>query len=469
MAESVECDNSDNLETDKTDSLITEKTLSLDGITVTSLSQEGSVVASPSIESFSTLPEAEGSLNFSDESPDLVVRIDTPEKHFDLLDTYITFKVTTKTTRPEFKLNSYSVKRRYNDFAWLRQNLISEYPTHIVPPIPVKHSLIEQLDRYGKEFVTTRMNGLQTFLTRLVKHPILSCSTSFTVFLTANNEEFQYHKKVTAGGLFSKISDSINNLSTMYIEARRSPELNKLNEYLTILPEKLSHLCKISQRIYKERTEEAADLAELKSVFQYWAGSESDLTDPLCEMASAIDKVRQSVESELLNTENLFLFQPIKDYLLYIVAIKETLERRDNVEINYLHQLDNLEKKKQEKEELEAEGNDYSLLTSWAKSSAETKSERLEKLNQVIPQYQQQVEEARDKLEIANENIRSDLERWNQERKNDLKNILITFADMHINHYERCLRAWNEVDIQNPETSRPVSRKSIPTQKSQNS
>lgn len=172
-----------------------------------------------------------------------------------------------------------------------------------------------------------------------------------------------------------------------------------------------------------------------------------------------------NVKSDFNRKKQIMSFlQPIKDYLLYIVAIKETLERRDNIEINYLHQLDNLEKKKQEKEELEAEGNDYSLLTSWAKSSAETKSERLEKLNQVIPQYQQQVEvtchnshsnvldhisynkeindclpvqEARDKLEIANENIRSDLERWNQERKNDLKNILITFADMHINHYER--------------------------------
>lgn len=68
-------------------------------------------------------------------------------------------------------------------------------------------------------------------------------------------------------------------------------------------------------------SEEAADLAELKSVFQYWAGSESDLTDPLCEMASAIDKVRQSVESELLNTENLFLFQ-VSTWQIYPHLVK---------------------------------------------------------------------------------------------------------------------------------------------------
>mgnify|MGYP002716649215 CR=1 FL=1 len=46
-------------------------------------------------------------------------------------------------------------------------------------------------------------------------------------------------------------------------------------------------------------------------------------------------------------------------------------------------------------------------------------------------------QEARDKLEIANENIRSDLERWNQEKKIELKKILINFAELHISHYEQ--------------------------------
>lgn len=84
--------------------------------------------------------------------------------------------------------------------------------------------------------------------------------------------------------------------------------------------------------------------------------------------------------------------QPIKEYLLYIDAIKEALDNRDNIEINYLYQLDNLQRKRLEKEELEAEAIDRNILKSWAKSSIETRNEKLEKLNQIIPQYQQQVE-----------------------------------------------------------------------------
>lgn len=41
--------------------------------------------------------------------------------------------MSTKTTRPEFETTDYCVRRRYNDFVWLREHLIEEYPTHFIP------------------------------------------------------------------------------------------------------------------------------------------------------------------------------------------------------------------------------------------------------------------------------------------------------------------------------------------------
>lgn len=35
--------------------------------------------------------------------------------------------------RPEFEEGEYIVRRRYNDFIWLRQKLVDLYPTHIIP------------------------------------------------------------------------------------------------------------------------------------------------------------------------------------------------------------------------------------------------------------------------------------------------------------------------------------------------
>lgn len=125
----------------------------------------------------------------------------------------------------------------------------------------MKHSIVGQLDRYGREFVTARMAALQTFLSRIVKHPILSCASCFKFFLTASAEEFQQVRKLTASSILSKVSDSWSSFTTMHIEPHPPPELEKLNDYLGILSDKLAHICKISQRIHKERTGKCGNIS----------------------------------------------------------------------------------------------------------------------------------------------------------------------------------------------------------------
>ena len=58
------------------------------------------------------------------------------------------------------------------------------YPNHIVPPLPEKHSLFEQIDRYDRDFITSRMQLLHRFLNRVADHPVLSCDKKYQAFLT---------------------------------------------------------------------------------------------------------------------------------------------------------------------------------------------------------------------------------------------------------------------------------------------
>lgn len=91
---------------------------------------------SPSLESFSTIQDIENlsELNIDDENiADLCVKIDNPQKHLETLETYITFRITTRVARIEFNDNEYVVRRRYNDFIWLRQKLNECHPFCIVP------------------------------------------------------------------------------------------------------------------------------------------------------------------------------------------------------------------------------------------------------------------------------------------------------------------------------------------------
>lgn len=50
-------------------------------------------------------------------------------------------------------------------------------------PLPEKHSLFEQIDRYDKRFIEGRMQLLKRFLNRVADHPLLSRDHRFKGFL----------------------------------------------------------------------------------------------------------------------------------------------------------------------------------------------------------------------------------------------------------------------------------------------
>ena len=84
----------------------------------------------------------------------------------------------------DFEKTDYFVRRRYSDFEWLRHQLATSYPNHIVPPLPEKHSLFEQIDRYDRDFINSRMLLLHRFLNRVADHPVLSCDKKYKAFLS---------------------------------------------------------------------------------------------------------------------------------------------------------------------------------------------------------------------------------------------------------------------------------------------
>ncbi|CAB1434778.1 unnamed protein product [Pleuronectes platessa] len=63
---------------------------------------------------------------------DLFITVDNPESQVTAIETFIMYRVLTKTTRSEFDSSEYEVHRRYQDFLWLRSRLEENHPTLIV-------------------------------------------------------------------------------------------------------------------------------------------------------------------------------------------------------------------------------------------------------------------------------------------------------------------------------------------------
>ncbi|KAJ1522132.1 hypothetical protein ONE63_002443 [Megalurothrips usitatus] len=414
-----------------------------------STSFEGSVIASPSIESFSTLPDQEDlEFNLDAEAGDLQVRVDNPQKHLDTLETYVSFRICSRVnmaSRIEYKESEYIVRRRYNDFVWLRQKLVESFPTHLVPPLPGKHTLLAQLDRYSKSFVMARMAMLHRFLTRVVAHPVLSYNTSLYVFLTAKPSEFLLHRK-SGPGILGRMTDSLQNLTTTYMVRQHSPEFDSVRDYAITLGEKLGQFEKVGRRLFKERQAYEAELNQFQQIFTLWATSEPELSPLLKAIASAVERNTEAQQKALLDTFSPNFEQPLKEYLLYVDAVKEALQRRDAVQIEYELAVDELNKKRNEKEQLvNSEGGGPSSAFNLWKNPAEARDEKIEKLSQLIPNLVRQAEANQDKMQCANENLRSDLERWHAEKKKDIRGLLLTMASQQIQFYEEVLASWEQV------------------------
>uniref|UniRef100_A0A671Y5U9 Sorting nexin 9 n=1 Tax=Sparus aurata TaxID=8175 RepID=A0A671Y5U9_SPAAU len=95
------------------------------------------------------------------------------------LKSYIEYQIVPSTTnRP--------VNHRYKHFDWLYERLLDKFGSAIpIPSLPDK----QVTGRFEEEFIKMRMERLQGWMTRMCRHPIVSCSEVFQTFLTYKDEK----------------------------------------------------------------------------------------------------------------------------------------------------------------------------------------------------------------------------------------------------------------------------------------
>ncbi|XP_036003324.1 sorting nexin-9b isoform X3 [Fundulus heteroclitus] len=95
------------------------------------------------------------------------------------LKSYIEYQITpTTTNRP--------VNHRYKHFDWLYERLLDKFGSAIpIPSLPDK----QVTGRFEEEFIKMRMERLQGWMSRMCRHPVISGSDVFQLFLTYKDEK----------------------------------------------------------------------------------------------------------------------------------------------------------------------------------------------------------------------------------------------------------------------------------------
>lgn len=84
---------------------------------------------------------------------------------------YVTYKIESTTTLPEYPHKECSVRRRFKDFVALADLLAATHRGYFIPPRPDKHPVEAQ--RSSTEFVEMRRQLLERYLQKLIEHPVL--------------------------------------------------------------------------------------------------------------------------------------------------------------------------------------------------------------------------------------------------------------------------------------------------------
>ncbi len=110
-----------------------------------------------------------------------------PETHGIGKKRYTDYEVRMKTNLPVFKLKESSVRRRYSDFEWLRNELERDSKI-VVPPLPGKALKLQLPFRnddgiFEDGFIENRRQGLESFINKISGHPLAQSERCLHMFL----------------------------------------------------------------------------------------------------------------------------------------------------------------------------------------------------------------------------------------------------------------------------------------------
>lgn len=371
----------------------------------TSLADGGSMPNSPSsMVNQYTLQEEEEEEEQDANTKDIFITVDNPESHVTAIETFIMYRVVTKTTRGEFDSSEYEVRRRYQDFLWLRSRLEENHPTLIVHPLPEKFVMKGMVERFNDDFIETRRRALHRFLNKISEHPILSFSQHFKVFLTA--QELQPHKK-QGPGFLSRMGDTVRAVANSVRGLRSRPEeFTQMQEYVEDFSNKICSVDKVTQRIIKEQREYVDELKQCSPTYTQWSGSEEELAEPLKGVAGCVEQCSKETEEQIHHLSEV-LVPALHEYVLCAETLKAVMRRRDNIQAEF-----------------------------------EAKSEALASRKVDQEALQDEVDALADRVEQANNALKGDWSRWQSSMRTDLKSAFLSTAEKNMLYYEKCLAVW---------------------------
>ncbi|WVQ93432.1 sorting nexin-4 [Kwoniella sp. CBS 9459] len=384
------------------------------------------------------------------------------KEHEGSKDMYVSYAVKTQTNLATFQKPIIVVRRRFQDFVFLREHLVKSFPACVVPPIPDKHRL-EYIkgDRFGPEFVERRRLDLQRFADRIARHPTLQRSQLVNDFLQSSEWTVAKHHHISHPPPESHTS-LMDSLSDTFINAFskvRKPDgrFVEMAEEIERFEEGLTSVERLIGRSKARVDDLSSDYQDMAAAYQGLGYLESGITEPLNRFAEKMLDFSALMKHMNQSTVEPFLIQS-HSLLAYANAHRAVIKLRDQKQLDFEELSAYLSAVVSERDRLAALSSGHAGtpvgLGTYLRDQVDkirgtddihTRRERMRKLDGKIKELQDAVTTAHETSTGFSDEVMKEHGVFELNKKQEMKELLQTYADGQVEMLQKAMDDWDRI------------------------
>ncbi|GAQ82374.1 SORTING NEXIN [Klebsormidium nitens] len=359
----------------------------------------------------------------------LEITVSDPVKQGDGVQAYVSYRVSTKTSLPQYRFPQFSVIRRFSDFIWLHDRLAEKNYGTIIPPLPEKNAM--EKFRFSADFIEQRRRALDVFINRVAAHQMLRHSSDLQLFLEANEDVWAVETSRTATettsmlkkkprdflNMFKSVQSSVTNvvLGKEAPEVVKDEEYESLKQYVLALEGHLAEARKQSERLVRRHKELATALGDFGEAVIHLGSCEGGrLGAAFTELGNRSDVLSTKSEKQAADL-TLSFEQPLREYVRMVHSIKHVMADRAQALQSHQSLLAELEAKKQK-------------LARVRSAQPAAPATKLAEVEREIQEGERKADVAKEKYNLIVERMRGEMARFQEEKTRDLGQVMRDFA-----------------------------------------
>jgi len=371
---------------------------------------------------------------------DIVIQVSDPHKIGEgVMNSYMAYKVKTKTSLSQFRNSEITVDRRFSDFLGLHEKLLAKHRHvgHIVPPAPEKSVIGMTLVKISKndeeavsiDFVEKRRAALERYLNRLTRHAPVVHDQNLIDFLELPTLPQATSTRALSGAgvmrFVKNVEGAFNKITVKMVE--EDPWFEEKQQQIDNLEVQLKKLHSAFESLVQHRKELAINTAVFaKSAASLGNAEEhTSLSRALAQLSDSFEKL-EGQHQEQANKDFYYAAETLSDYLRIIEEIKEVFMVRVKSWQNWKQAEQAVQRKREAEMKMQASG----------------RTDKLYQIKAEIDELGERVEVTKKDFEKLSASIKKEIGLFEKDRIADFQKLILIFLKSMMKSQEQCLKNW---------------------------